>query len=199
MSNGQSNDRAGLFVALGTGVGGAILLDGELYRGAKGLAGELGHMTVDIHGAPCPCGNRGCLETYVGSRHIVERARRLVRSGAPGQVIDALADGEDGLSPETLARAAAEGDWTARAAFAEAGRILGIALAGVMNLLSLDVIVIGGGVSAAGDSLWEPVTRAFRAHCMVPPDRQPAVLSSQFGTQAGLVGAGAWARDHATD
>jgi glucokinase len=185
---------AGLFLTLGTGVGGAIVLGGELYRGAHGLAGEVGHIVVDIDGERDGCGLPGCLERLVGNARIVERAERRIRSGAPGAAIADAAEG-GAITPKAIAAAAAAGDETARDVYAEVGTILGTTLAGLNNLLSLDAIVIGGGVSEAGDILFEPIAAAFRARSMVPRGKQPAIRRCRFGADAGLIGAALFARD----
>ncbi len=185
--------RCGLYVTLGTGVGGAIVAGGRLFGGAFGTAGEIGHMCVDVDGPRCPCGGRGCLEMFVGNARIVERARRLVESGAES----ILGSEIDALTPKRIAEAAAGGDWAARRAFDETGRILGIALAGVCNLLSVDRVVIGGGVARAGDVLLGPVAEAVHAHTMAPTDQKPRVVPSAFGAEAGAIGAAMYANEFA--
>ncbi len=186
--------RAGLFVTLGTGVGGGIMVDGRLFGGAHGVAGEIGHMSVDVQGEPCPCGGRGCLESFVGSAKIADRAERKIASGAPGTAIREAA-GDGPITAAAISEAARAGDWTARAVYAEIAEILGTALAGVANLLSLDVIVIGGGVADAGDALWGPMRRTLHDRTMAPESMKPRLYASRFGALAGVVGAAAFARD----
>jgi glucokinase len=188
--------RSGLFITLGTGVGGALLRDGRLETGAFGMAGEVGHMTVDAWGERCPCGGRGCLEMAVGNHRLVAAARRRIASGAIADGIRSAAGGEDHeITPLVLAAAARAGDPTARAVFADAGHVIGLALAGLHNLLSLDVIVIGGGVAGAGDVLFGPVRASFEKHVMAPPEARPVIRPSTFGAEAGVVGAAVHALD----
>jgi glucokinase len=187
----------GLFVTLGTGVGGAVVIAGKLQGGAHGLAGEIGHVSVDVDGVECPCGGRGCLEMLVGSSRIIERAERKIASGASGAAIRA-ATGDGEMTTRAIAMAAEAGDRTARAVFAEVGEIIGIALAGVSNFLDPDVIVIGGGVAEAGEVLWEPLRRTFDARVMAPADIRPQIRPSRFGASAGLIGAARFAYDRTT-
>jgi glucokinase len=188
--------RLGVYVTLGTGVGGSVIGEGGFLEGAHGLAGEIGHMCVAIDGPPCPCGARGCLEMFVGSARIVELAERKIRSGAPGEAIRRASERDEGrTTPRAIAEAAEGGDWTARAVYAEIGEIVGSALAGVANLLDPDVIVIGGGVAMAGDVLWTPIRRAFDRQAIAPDDMRADVEPARFGADAGLVGAAAFARD----
>ncbi len=189
--------RAGLFVTLGTGVGGALLIDGEFLGGAYGTAGEIGHMSVDVNGEECPCGGRGCLELLVGARPIVERAKRMIASGAPGAAIYKAAGGEDApITPRVIAEAARAGDWTATKVYADMGEILGTALSGVANLLSLDVIVVGGGVAETGEPLWKPMRDWLAKRSMSPEPMKPRIVAPRFAPLSGVVGAAAYARDH---
>jgi glucokinase len=153
-------------------------------------------MCVDVKGPLCPCGGRGCLEQFVGNARIVERALLKIRNGAPGAAIQRAAGGDDApLTPKAIAEAASLGDWTASAVFREVGEILGTALAGVGNLLGLDVIVLGGGVAEAGEILFAPAREALERRSMFPSHQKPRLLASRFGVDAGLVGASAFARD----
>lgn len=186
--------RTGVYLTLGTGVGGAIVLDGVLFRGAFGMAGEAGHMTVDVNGARCPCGGRGCLELTVGSAHIVEAATALVRSGADGRGLrEAAGDGD--LSPQTIALAATRGDVTATRVFDRVGEVLGLFVVGLTNLLSPDVVVIGGGVAGAGPPLWRPLESAVSRYSLSPVECRPALEPAALGTDAGWLGAATLARD----
>lgn len=191
--------RVGLFLTLGTGIGGAIVRGGHLDTGAFGMAGEVGHMTVDPWGERCACGGRGCLELFLGNRRLVAAARRRIASGASDAgIVDALGDPGSGLTPKVLADAAHAGDPTARAVFTDAGHVLGLALAGLHNLLSLDVIVMGGGVAGAGDVLFEPTRASFASHVMAPEPARPELRASRYGAEAGVVGASVVAFDRAS-
>jgi glucokinase len=176
-------------ITLGTGVGGAIVEDGRLRGGRFGFGGEIGHMSLEMDGPPCPCGNRGCLELYVGRRALV--AAYLSRAGwGPGRITFDLARGErEELDPKLLYDAANRGDTAAREVFARAGIVVGVALANLTNLIDPEVFVIGGGVAQAGDLLLEPARRTLAERAMLGASRVPAVLPAALGTGAGLIGA----------
>ena len=175
-----------LCLALGTGVGGGLILDGQLYRGAHGAAGELGHTTLDLHGPQCSCPNVGCLERHIGAEYIVARARaKLEGSPRPSLLRDV---GADALTPGRLSEAAAAGDAVAAETLAEVGTLLGQGLVSLVNIFDPERVVIGGGVAKAGDRLLEPARRVVRAHAMSVP-AAVEIVPAQLGDDAGLVGA----------
>jgi glucokinase len=183
-----------VMITLGTGVGGALLLDGEPYRGSRGLAGEIGHMVVRIGGAPCPCGADGHLEAYVGSRSIGARGQEAARSER-GEAMRALAGGDRAaVTAEHVVRAAAAGDEAARDILLETGEILGEALVGIVNLLNPRLIVVGGGVGESADALvaraGEVIAeKALEGRCDVK------VVQALLSNDAGILGAAALAFD----
>jgi glucokinase len=176
-----------LVLTVGTGIGGAVFIDGRLHRGADGTAGEFGHATLDWQGEPCPCGQRGCLNTLASGTAIAQRAARL-----------AVADPRSLLrsSPSLLevARAAAAGDAVARQAIDEGARALGAALAGAINLFDPDRISLCGGVTGLG----EPWLRAVREEVQRRAFRVPAerciVGLARHGEDSGALGAARLAR-----
>jgi glucokinase len=179
-----------VLVTLGTGIGGGLVLDGRVWRGASGMAGEFGHMQVVPDGSPCECGGRGCWEQYCSGNALLRDARS--RIGVEPTVLAELCDGDpDRLTGAMVAAAAADGDLVARAAFTRIGEWLGVGLANLVAAFDPAVAVIGGGVSEAGDRLLEPARDALArslvgvGHRVVPPVRR-AVL----GPEAGLIGAG---------
>lgn len=176
-------------LTLGTGVGGAIVIDGRVFGGVHGFAGEIGHASVQWDGPPCPCGNRGCLETFVGRRGIVAAylARCDWRPGVPGH--DLAGGDREALDPRLIARAARQGEAAALETYERVGTILGAALTGVGNLLDPSIFVIGGGVSLAGDLILEPARRALAARSMARGVALPPVVPAALGFEAGLIGA----------
>jgi glucokinase len=179
-------------VTLGTGIGGGLVLDNRLYTGSRGLAGLIGHSTVLPDGFPCGCGNQGCIETVASGTAIARAARDAIRAG------DAelrRLTGTDEPSPAQLATAAAAGSAGARRLFDEAGRHLGITLAIVVCLLNPMAIVIGGGVSQAGDLLLDPIRREIARRTTVMSREQGgvAVIQSPLGSEAGSIGSAVWA------
>jgi len=174
-----------VFLTLGTGIGGAVIAAGRLIRGARGFAGEPGHATLIQDGIPCPCGNRGCAERYVGAQGIVDAARRH-----PGFESDPLSE-IDPLTPEDLSRAAAEGSTMAREVLAERGVALGGLLVTLVNIFNPERVVIGGGIAQAGAFLLDPA-RDHLARCsLVARHAPPEVLPAALGEHAGLLGAAA--------
>jgi glucokinase len=181
-----------VLLTLGTGVGGGLVLGGELYRGS-GFAGEVGHMTIDLDGEECPCGNEGCLERLANADAVVRNARRLLDEGRES----ALARPRDGgdLTADEVGRAASAGDRVALDALRETGLALGAGLANLVLVLAPDVIVIGGGVAEAGDPLLGPAREEMARRCYVSDASLPRVVRAELGNAAGVVGAALLARD----
>jgi glucokinase len=179
-----------LMVTVGTGIGGGIVSGGTLLRGAHGFAGEIGHMIVDPAGPRCGCGAVGCWE-QVASGRAVGRLGREAATKHPDSLLARLASGNaDGVTGPLVTQAAQQGDPVAVAVFDEVGRRLGEGIAGYVNALDPDVVVVGGGVIAAGDLLLEPARRAYLATVM-GVDHRPEVpmLAAALGNDAGAVGA----------
>ncbi|HEV2468339.1 MAG TPA: ROK family protein [Candidatus Sulfotelmatobacter sp.] len=136
---------------LGTGIGGCIILDGKIFHGMTGMAGEFGHVTIEPEGVPCGCGNRGCSERYASASAVARMAREMIASGrAPELAKAASADPE--FSAKSVYNLAIQGDPAAREIFRHFGRALGILLAGMVNVLNLEMYVLGGGVASAWDA-----------------------------------------------
>ena len=186
--------RTAVMVTLGTGIGGALIVDGRLVRGRNGVAGEFGHMQVVPDGQPCECGRRGCWEQYASGNALVRFARSRLGHD-PSMLTDACAGNPDRLTGPMVTAAAADGDLVARQAFASVGEWLGIGLANLVAAIDPDLVVVGGGVSAAGDRLLGPARDALErslvgvGHRVVPP-----VLAAVLGPEAGAVGAADLAR-----
>ena len=186
-------------MTIGTGIGGGLILDGRVYHGASDVAGEIGHTTIDMNGRRCKCGNYGCLEAYASGPNIAERARERI-AGEENSVLAKLVGGQlDKITAATVYEAANAGDEAALDVVKETARFLGAGVANLLNVFNPDVIVIAGGVTDAGDALFEPMRaearrRAFRAAfdaCRIVP-------GSLKGT-AGVVGAVAIFRAHMLD
>lgn len=175
----------GYFVAitLGTGVGGGIVADGQLYRGWQGLAGEIGHHIVSSGGPVCSCGNRGCLEALIRASSIVEAARNAAAESG-----DSVLEGKTDLTVEEVSIAAAGGDAAAVRALEETGRILGTGLANIVHILNPEVIAIGGGISAAGDLILEPARRSMKEKLMGDILGAVKVVPAQLGNMASFLG-----------
>lgn len=182
--------RSLLCVALGTGVGGGLVLDGRLYHGWTGAAGEIGHMPLGWDGPRCPCGGRACLERSVGTQAVVSLARRKLLAARRGVLWRLVGGDVRRVTPPRIDQAAYRGDPLARAIWREVGQHLGLALAAVVNLLNPERIVIGGGLAQAGRLLFPAVRATVRARAMRGPSAV-AIVPSRWGPQAGLIGAAA--------
>jgi glucokinase len=181
-----------LLVTVGTGIGGGVVLDGELYRGAFGVGAEIGHLRVVPDGLQCGCGNRGCFEMYASGKALVRRARTAA-SADPQAAADLLAraGGDPArVSGPLITAAAREGDALALAQLAELGRWLGEGIASITAVLDPALVVIGGGVSAADDLLLEPIRQGFAAQ-RPGHGRRPMleIRKAELGNRAGLIGA----------
>jgi glucokinase len=153
-------------VTLGTGIGGGIVLGGKIWHGMNGMAGEFGHVTLEPEGHPCGCGNRGCAEQYASASAIVRMARESIASGqAPSLAKAASSDAEFGA--ESIYNLAIQGDEHARRIFRSFGRYLGILLSDLINVLNLDMFVIGGGVSSAWDAYAPNMFEELRERSLV--------------------------------
>ena len=188
--------RYAVMLTLGTGIGGAILIDGRLYRGADGAAGELGHMTVDYDGPPCQgnCKNRGCLEVLASGTAIGHEGER-VAGELPGSALSrAVAQGVP-ITGEFVTDLALRGDLEAQEVLALVGSRLGAGLVGIVNALNPDVVVIGGGASRAGDLLLDPARRVVAQRALRPSRDTARIVQAAFGEEAGVVGAALFARE----
>jgi glucokinase len=153
-------------ITLGTGVGGGLVLGGRVWHGMNGMANEFGHITVEPEGAPCGCGNRGCLEAYASATAVVRMAREAVASGvAPGLAAAARSNGD--FTAEALFNLATQGDEQAKQVFRGLGKMLGIALSDLVNALNLPIYVVGGGVSAAWDIFSPAIFEELNLRSMV--------------------------------
>lgn len=179
-----------VLVALGTGIGGALVLDGRLYRGARGFAGELGHLVVDHDGVDCPgaCPGRGCLETLASGRAIGVAGERVARA-QPDSVLGRLLADTGALKGVAITELAHAGDEQALGVLAEIGERLGAGLTGLVNALDPEMVVIGGGAVAAGDLLLGPARAVVAARALPPVAEAVRIVPARFGEEAGMLGA----------
>lgn len=176
-------------ITLGTGVGGGIILDGKLYRGSTGSAGEFGHIPLNEDGPKCNCGGMACLEAYVGNSYIIKDAVKKISCGRATLVKKLVSGNLNKITPEILSKAARAGDKFAKEIWNEAGRRIGIALSGVINFLDIDTVVIGGGLSKAGEVLFAPIRSEIRRRAMKIQAKNVKILPSGLQEDAGLLGA----------
>lgn len=177
-----------LHATLGTGIGGGIVIDGRLYRGAKGLAGEIGHMVIDPSGPRCNCGSRGCLEALVSGVAFAHRARQLVAKRKAPRLAELTAGREP--TGHDLFVAAQAGEAAAEAEIRNGGHLLGLALGSLVNVLNPDAVTLSGGLLGMGEMLLGPMREAFYSLAYGPASGTKLLLS-ELGDDAGLLGAAA--------
>lgn len=186
-----------LLVTVGTGVGGGLVLDGELYRGAFGVGAEIGHMRVVPDGVLCGCGNHGCFEQYASGSALVREARAVARGGSllARDLLDRAGGDPEQINGPLIAEAARAGDPFSVEQFAVLGRWLGEGIASLTAILDPAVVVIGGGVSDAGEILLAPVRSSFASQ-LTGRGHRPAleIRKARLGNRAGLIGAADLAR-----
>ena len=191
-----------VMVNLGTGIGGAMILDGQIMRGRYGIAGEFGHMQVVPGGQRCECGNKGCWEQYASGNALVREARSMMTAGSPmaTDLLNLVGGDPSSLTGPMITEAARDGDATATELLGEIGQWLGIGIANLAAAFDPGVFVIGGGVSAAGDLLLEPARTTFRRHLTGRGYRPEArIVGAALGNEAGLIGAADLARRDALE
>lgn len=190
--------RNAVLLTLGTGIGGGLVLNGELFRGSRGSAAELGHMVVDLDGPPCQgkCPNRGCLEA-VASGMALEREAVRVAAERPETALGRAAAGGRGVPGPLVTELAHDGDPGAREVVELIGRRLGAGISGLVNAFDPDVVVIGGGVVAAGELLLRPAREEVLARALPPGRDAVRIVAARFGEESGMLGAAALALDGA--
>jgi glucokinase len=189
---GRGVDTVAVF-AIGTGIGGGLVINGELHLGIGGTGGELGHMTIDFNGPRCGCGNYGCVEAYASGPAIASMGMKAVSQGLTTKIAELCAYDLNRITPELIARAALDGDEIAQEIYENAGLYLGIAAANICVSVGPRRIIIGGGVAQAGELLLDPIRRTIQERVHVMPVEQVEVVQSQLGDNAGVIGVACWA------
>jgi glucokinase len=190
--------RHAVVLTIGTGIGGGLILDGRLYRGAIGSGAELGHMVIDADGPPCQgnCPNHGCIEAMASGTALVREATRLAAERPDSGLGRVIADGYP-LEGPMVTELAYDGDRAALDALELVGRRLGVACASLVNIFNPEVIVFGGGVMAAGELLLGPAREEMAARALPPSRQEVRIVGAQLGVEAGMIGAAAMALDGA--
>ena len=192
---GRGVDTVAVF-AIGTGIGGGLVINGQLHLGIGGTGGELGHMTIDYSGPTCGCGNKGCLEAFASGPAIAAMGMKAVTQGLTTRIGEICDYDLNRITPELIARAAEAGDQIAMEIYERAGFYLGIAAANICVAIGPRRIIIGGGVAQVGDLLLNPIRRTLRERVTVMPIEQVEVVQSQLGDNAGVIGVACWMADH---
>ena len=183
-------------LTIGTGIGGGLILDGKLYHGTSDVAGELGHSTIESAGRRCKCGNYGCIEAYASGPAIAERAREALAGGEPS-AMPAMVSGDLGrLTAATVYEAAQTGDRLALEVVRETARFLGTGIANLLNIFNPEVVVLAGGVTQAGDALFEPLRAEIRRRAFKPAVDACRIVPGTLQGNAGVIGAVATFAQH---
>jgi glucokinase len=180
------NQKSMVYVVVGTGVGAAIIINGQLIRGVKNFAGEIGHTTVDRNGELCPCGSKGCLDTYASGPWLARRYQRLLDQENP----TSLSTIEIPITGETVISQARAGDPLARKIMMEAGEAIGIAVATMAMILDIELYVFGGGVSKCGDLLLEPARNTLPKYSFRTVSPRVRLILSELGDNGPILGCG---------
>ena len=185
---GQKVERL-IGLTLGTGIGGGIVIGGEVYHGASDAAGEVGHMSIDFTGRRCACGSYGCIEAYASGPNIAARAVEGIEAGAESLLVDLVEGDLTRITAATVSEAVVAGDRYADQVMVETAKILGAAAANLINLFNPEVIVVAGGVTRAGDHLFEPLRREVRRRAFRSAVDACRIVPAQLPETAGLIGA----------
>jgi len=179
--------------AIGTGIGGGVVVNNRLVMGFDGTAGELGHIIIEPDGQQCGCGNHGCLEAYASGPAIAAMGIKAVIQGRTTRIGELVDYDLNKITPQVIADAAQKGDLIAQEIFQYIGKLIGIASVNVALALGPDLFVISGGVASAGDLLLEPIRRTLQERIFVMPKDRIRVETAKLGDQAGILGSAQWA------
>jgi len=178
-----------VFITLGTGIGGGIITNGQIYRGVSGSAGEIGHMTIDINGPLCGCGNKGCFEALASGTALEREAKAKIAEGARTSIPKYAKESGSRISAKSVYLAAQDGDKLANELIAQLGYYLGVGLANLINIFNPQLVVIGGGVSRMGEMLLKPARKTVRERAFELSVKAARVEVSSLGYDAGPLGA----------
>jgi glucokinase len=186
-----------LMFTLGTGVGGGVAMNNRVIRGPRQILGEVGHIVIEPNGRKCGCGNFGCLEAMAAKQAIIDMAARAIQSGRPTLLNDLTGGSQCRLTPQVVTEACEAGDAAAIDVYQRAGYYIGLALCNCIVLCDPDLIVIGGGIAAAGKFIFDPIKRTVAARSLISGFDVQNIVPARFGNDAGVYGAGALAWEQA--
>jgi glucokinase len=178
-----------IYLALGTGLGAGIIHQGQLIEGVAGVGGEVGHISIDANGSRCTCGGIGCMEAYIGGWAIARHGEMAVHSERSNLIREIA--GDDRITAEIVARAAAKGDPVAIDIFARGARALAVGVGGLINVFNPELVVIGGGLARAGDLIFGPFKASLPSYTMLPIYQHISIVPSALETNTGVYGAAA--------
>ncbi len=179
--------------AIGTGIGGGLVVNGQLHLGIGGTGGELGHQTIDLNGPVCGCGNRGCLEAFASGPAIAAMGVKAVVQGLTTNIGELASYDLNKITPDLICEAARQGDAVAKEIYDRAGNYIGIAISNVLVCVGPRKVVLAGGVAAAGDLLFEPIRRTVKERVTVMPADRVEIVRASLEGNAGVIGVALWA------
>jgi glucokinase len=181
--------RHAIGITIGTGIGGGLIIDGQLYHGASDVAGEIGHTTIDTEGRRCKCGNYGCLEAYASGPNIALRAVEELEAGAESRLRTLVGGDLRKITAQTVYQAAANGDELALEVVNDTAKFLGVGIGNLLNVFNPEVVVVCGGVTLAGDHLFEPLRREVARRAFKPAVTACRIVPGELAGTAGVYGA----------
>ncbi|MDO8637757.1 MAG: ROK family protein [Dehalococcoidia bacterium] len=186
-----------IYMTVSTGIGGGIIINGALYMGKAGSAGEIGHMVIDVNGPRCNCGNNGCLETLASGTAVAREVSDRLAKGASSTVRDMVSGRLQDITAEMVSKAAEQGDAVASEVIHQAGVYLGVGLANLVNVFNPELIIIGGGFAKVGSRLLDPAISEMKRRAFSRPANQVRITVAQLGDNSGALGAVAYLLNHA--
>jgi len=182
-----------ILLTLGTGIGGGIIINGRLYTGLCGSAGEIGHMTIDVNGPRCNCGNIGCLETLASGTAVAKEAIRRISQGEKSSLTEIVAGEIENITAEEVSLAAQGGDSLASEVISKAANYLGVGMVNLVNIFNPEMIIVGGGMAKMGDLLLNPARQVVRERAFSLSAQAVRIVPAQLGDDAGVLGAAIFA------
>lgn len=187
------NARNFIYITISTGIGGGIVIDGKIYTGAIGIAGEVGHMTIDDNGPTCNCGNRGCWETLASGTALTRDAKLRISKRVKTSILEYAQGNVGNVTPQVIYRAAEKGDKVAKELIAKTGYYVGVGLANLINIFNPELIVVGGGLSSIGDMLLEPAFKTAEKRAYKEAFQAVRFASAELGGNSAAIGAATFA------
>jgi glucokinase len=182
-----------VYLTVSTGIGGGIIIDGKLYFGSSGSAGEVGHMTIDVNGPKCNCGNIGCWETLASGTAVAREARRRISGGERSSLTETVEGRIEDITAEKVGAAAQLGDSLALDIIGKAATYLGVGMVNLVNIFNPDMIIVGGGMAKVGDLLLNPAKQIVRGRAFLVSAQAVRIVLAQLGDYAGVLGAAVFA------
>jgi glucokinase len=182
-----------IYITLSTGIGGGIVIDGKIYGGAIGVAGEVGHMTIDDKGPICNCGNKGCWETLASGTALAREARHRIEEGIKTYILEYVEGDVEKVTAQVIHSAAQQGDSLAKKLISRTGYYVGVGLANLINIFNPELIVIGGGLSNIGDMLLKPAFKTAGERAYKEAFQAVRFAAAELGRNSGVIGAAAYA------